>query len=376
MLLTVKVKLHPTEDQHQKLLRTMERFNEACNYISEFAWRNKVFNKVDLQKNLYYDIRGTFSLSSQMVIRAIGKVSESYLADRSGYHEFRPHGAIIYDQRILAIKTPDTCSILTLDGREMVSMSYGRYQPLDLKRVKGQADLVLVKNQFYLLIVVDVPEEPQIEPEEIIGVDLGIANIATTSTGETFSGQKCTESRKRYTRIKADLQSVGTWDAKKHLKKLSGKERRFKNDTNHCISKQIVAEAKGTQSGIALEDLTGIRDRTPGYKALAAAIGKWAFYEIAMYIRYKAHMAGIPVYLVDPQYTSQQCSHCGYTSRENRKTQSDFFCIKCGYTDNADINAAKNIASRADVNQPIALRPEPKRSGRWKGKPTTSVVGS
>ena len=376
MLLTVKVKLHPTEDQHQKLLRTMERFNEACNYISEFAWRNKVFNKVDLQKNLYYDIRGTFSLSSQMVIRAIGKVSESYLADRSGYHEFRPHGAIIYDQRILAIKTPDTCSILTLDGREMVSMSYGRYQPLDLKRVKGQADLALIKNQFYLLIVVDVPEEPQIEPEEIIGVDLGIANIATTSTGETFSGQKCTESRKRYTRIKADLQSVGTWDAKKHLKKLSGKERRFKNDTNHCISKLIVAEAKGTQSGIALEDLTGIRDRTPGYKALAAAIGKWAFYEIAMYIRYKAHMVGIPVYLVDPHYTSQQCSHCGYTSRENRKTQSDFFCIKCGYTDNADINAAKNIASRADVNQPIALRPEPKRSGRWKGKPTTSVVGS
>ncbi|WP_211531785.1 hypothetical protein, partial [Methanocalculus chunghsingensis] len=84
------------------------------------------------------------------------------------------------------IKTPDTCSILTLDGREMVSMSYGRYQPLDLKRVKGQADLALIKNQFFLLIVVDVPEEPQIEPEEIIGVDLGIANIATTSTGETF----------------------------------------------------------------------------------------------------------------------------------------------------------------------------------------------
>ncbi|WP_394340579.1 zinc ribbon domain-containing protein, partial [Methanocalculus sp. MSAO_Arc2] len=56
--------------------------------------------------------------------------------------------------------------------------------------------------------------------------------------------------------------------------------------------------------------------------------------------------------------------------------QSNFFCIKCGYTDNADINAAKNIASRADVNQPIALRPEPKSSGRWKGKPTALAVGS
>jgi len=95
-----------------------------------------------------------------------------------------------------------------------------------------------------------------------------------------------------------------------------------------------------------------------------------------MYTGYKAHMAGIPIYLVDPQYTSQRRSCCGYTDRENRKTQSKLFCIKCGYTDNADINAAKNIASRNDVNQPIALRPEPKRSGRWKGKPPTSVVGS
>jgi len=376
MLLTVKMKLHPTEDQHQKLLRTMERFNEACNYVSEFAWRNRVFGKIELQKNLYYDVRERFELSAQMVVRVLGKVSESYLADRSSYHEFKPHGAIIYDQRILTIKTIDTCSILTLEGRELMKMSYGRYQPLDLKRVRGQADLVLIKNQFYLLIVVDVPEDPRIEPDEIIGVDLGIVNIATTSTGNAFSGKKCTESRKKYTRIKGILQSVGTWDAKKHLKKLSGKERRFKNDTNHCISKLIVTEAKDTRSGIALEDLTGIRDQVPGYKALKTAIGKWAFYEIAMYIRYKAHRVGIPVYLVDPQYTSQQCSYCGYTSRENRKTQSDFVCIKCGYTDNADINAAKNIASRADVNQPIALRPEPKRSGRWKGKPTALAVGS
>jgi len=87
-------------------------------------------------------------------------------------------------------------------------------------------------------------------------------------------------------------------------------------------------------------------------------------------------MAGIPVYLADPHYTSQQCPHCGYTSRENRKTQSDFFCITCGYTDDADINAAKTIASKTDGNQPIALRPEPKRSERWKGKPTAFAVGS
>ena len=184
MLLTVKMKLHPTEDQHQKLLCTMERFNEACNYVSEFAFRNKVFGKIELHKNLYYDLRERYVLSSQMVVRVFGKVSESYLADRSSYHEFKPHGAIIYDQRILTIKTIDTCSILTLEGRELMKMSYGRYQPLDLKRVRGQADLVLIKNQFYLLIVADIPEDPQIEPQEIIGVDLGIVNICLLYTSD------------------------------------------------------------------------------------------------------------------------------------------------------------------------------------------------
>ncbi len=108
----------------------------------------KVFGKIELQKNLYYDIREQFGLSAQMAVRVLGKVSESYLADRSGYHEFKPHGAIIYDQRILTIKTLDTCSILTLEGREKVAMSYGRDKPLDLKRVRGQADLVLIKTSF------------------------------------------------------------------------------------------------------------------------------------------------------------------------------------------------------------------------------------
>jgi len=70
------------------------------------------------------------------------------------------------------------------------------------------------------------------------------------------------------------MQAVQTWDAKKHLKTISGRERRFKRDVNHCISKQIVAAAKDTQSGIALEDLTGIREGVSGFKALRAAIGR------------------------------------------------------------------------------------------------------
>ena len=376
MLLTLKMKLITTGDQHQKLLQTMERFNEACNFVSAFAWSNRVWGKVELQKNLYREIREKFGLSAQMTVRAFGKVTESYQVDRKCKHQFDPRGAMVYDQRILSFKDLKTCSILTLASREKIGIACGGYQTLELNRIRGQADLVLVKGQFYLMVVVDLPEDPKYEPKKILGIDLGIVNIATTSDGQQFSGEKCTIIRKRFAAIKAGLQSVQTWNAKKHLKKISGRERRFKRDVNHCISKQIVAHAKDTLSGIALENLTGIRERVTGYKEQRASIGRWAFYEIASFIQYKAQRLGVPVFFIDPRNTSKQCSVCGYINKENRKTQSEFFCLKCGHKENADVNAAKNIAQRAAINQPITLCMEPKESMRLKCKPTDLSVGS
>jgi len=377
MLLTIKVKLLASQAQHDDLLITMERFNDACNYISDVAWSNRSFGKVGLQKILYYEVREKFGLSAQMVVRAVGKVSESYKIDKSVKHTFKPHGAVVYDQRNMTIKGADRVSILTLEGRTLVPIAYGEYRMLDQNRIKGQADLIYIDGVFYLMLVIDLPEEKQIENlDGTLGVDLGIVNLATTNDGIRFSGEKCEAVRKRYSALKARLQSVGTWDAKKHLKRISGNERKFKKDTNHCISKQIVATAKGTNRAIALEDLKGIRSGSTVSKPLRSALGKWAFYELASFIKYKAQLFGLPVIFVDPRYTSQQCSVCGFISKENRKSQSEFVCQACGHTENADINAAKNIALRAAVNQPIALRSSNQVEERWKGKPTPLGVGS
>jgi len=290
MLLTVKVKLLASQAQHDDLLKTMERFNEACNYISDVAWLNRSFGKIGLQKILYYEVREKFGLSAQMVVRAVGKVSESYKIDKSVKHTFKPHGAVVYDQRNLTIKGADRVSILTLEGRTLVPIAYGEYRTLDQNRIKGQADLIYINGVFYLMLVIYLPEEKQIENlDGTLGVDLGIVNLATTNDGIRFSGETCEAVRKRYSALKGRLQSVGTWDAKKHLKRISRKERRFKKDTNHCISKQIVATAQGTNRAIALEDLTGIRSGSTVSKPLRSALGKWAFYELAAFIQYKAH---------------------------------------------------------------------------------------
>ncbi len=288
MLLTVKVKLYPTEKQHNALLQTMEQFNKACDYISKIAWDNRVFGKVAIQKIVYYDVRGKFDLSSQMVVRAIGKVAESYKIDKSILHSFKKHGAIVYDQRILTFKTSDEISILTLECRERINIKYGTYRPLEVKRVKGQADLIFHNNTFYLMVVVDVPDDKEIDPVNVIGIDMGIINVATTSDGIIYFGKKCTSVREHYSKIKAKLQSIGTYSAKKHLKRISGKERRFKKDFNHCVSKYIVQTAKDTGRAIAIENLNGIRSNSTVSKAVRASIGKWAFNELGSFIKYKA----------------------------------------------------------------------------------------
>jgi IS605 OrfB family transposase len=157
--------------------------------------------------------------------------------------------------------------------------------------------------------------------------------------------------------LKSKLQAKGTPSAKIHLKKISKKESSFKKDVNHCISKKLVTKAKALGLGLKLEDLK-FKTKKPVMKFNKelrdknAIRAKWAFGQLRDFITYKAKLVGIPVLLVNPAYTSQKCSKCGHTCKENRLTQSEFVCIQCGYSANADYNASVNI-SRAEINQPI-----------------------
>jgi len=351
MLCTMKIKLVPSQEQFDALLRTMKQFNLACNQISKIAFDSKTFSKIKLQKICYYDIRNEFGLSSQMVVRALGKVSESYKFNKNTLHTFKETGAMVYDDRILSFKGIEIASILTLDGRTEVPMLISSYhnEMLCGNRVRGQADLILQDGTFYLLLVAEIPESVPFSPEGHIGVDLGIKNIAVDSTGEVFSGAKVNALRARHRKLRAKLQSKKTKSAKKLLKKRSKKERRFASDVNHCISKRLVEKAKGTQSAIALEDLKGIRKRTEKTvrKAQRSQHSSWGFYQLRQYVEYKSAIAGVPVVLVDPRNTSRTCPLCGHIDKKNRPNRDTFHCQRCGYAAPADIVAAVNIARKA-----------------------------
>jgi putative transposase len=200
-----------------------------------------------------------------------------------------------------------------------------------------------------------VPEPAPDEPTGYLGVDLGIKNVAADSDGETYAGGHLNGLRQRHARLRSRLQRKGTKSsAKRLLKKRRRKERRFATNVNHIISKRLVAKAKGTGRGIALEDLTGIRERLNGSKAQRRSQHSWAFRQLRAFIEYKARLAGVPVVLVDPRHTSRTCPACGCIDKRNRPTQARFSCVSCGFAGPADTIAAGNIARRAAVMQPHA----------------------
>ena len=347
MNLTLMVKLAPTPTQHTALLQTMERFNAACNAIAAIAFRERTANKVKLQQLVYHQIRADFGLPAQLTIRAIAKVCEAYKRDKSIQPTFRPHGAIVYDQRILSWKGVDRASILTMSGRQLVAVILGSYQAARLTRVRGQADLLYRDGTFYLAVIVDVPEPTTEDPDNWLGVDLGIVNIAADSDGEQHAGAHLNGLRARHTRLRTKLQAKGTKSAKRLLKRRRRKEQRFARDVNHCLSKKLVAKAKDTSRGIALEDLKGIRQRVTVRKAQRRLQHSWSFHQLRSFIEYKAPLASVPIRLVDPRHSSQQCPRCGHVDRRNRPTQARFSCIRCGLAGPADTYAAQNLRFRA-----------------------------
>lgn len=353
MKLTIGVKLKPTIEQAASLKETLERANQAANECSRIAWDAQVFGQFKLQKLSYQTIRQQFDLSAQLAVRIIAKVADAYKLDKKRRRSFYKHGSVAFDDRILRYKT-DSVSIWTLSGRQQMSFVCGEREKALLANRQGESDLVFRKGKWFLFATVNVIESPMGEPVGFLGIDLGIARIATDSDGKHFSGAQVKALRKRHRKLRARLASIGTKSSKRLLKKRNLKESRFAKDINHQISKAIVRKAKDTKRGVAVEELTHINARTTVRKASRAERLSWSFADLRAKITYKATLAGVVLSVVDPRNTSRECSQCSHTCKSNRRSQKLFQCRQCGFRINADINAARNIASRATVNWPNA----------------------
>lgn len=353
MKLIAQIKLQPTPVQYELLKQTLETANLACNYASELAWNKQEFGQFALHKLAYSDIRARYNLGADVVIRVFAKVADAYKLDKKRQRVFKPLAAFPFNDRLVSYRfNPQVVSIWTMGGRQKMPFVCGAHQLELLTGLHGECDLVFRKGEFYLFQTCDVEETPEIEAKVFLGIDLGIANIAVDSDGTFRQGKSLKQVRIRHRHLRDKLQRKGSRSAKRKLKRLSGKERRFATDMNHCISKQIVKTAKDTGRGIALEDLTHIRDRVTARRSQRAILHNWSFGQLRAFIDYKAKRAGVIVVAVDPRNTSRTCPECGHVDKANRLTQDKFLCTRCGCAGRADHFAALEIGRRAAVNPP------------------------
>ena len=353
MKLIARVKLQPSPEQHALLVRTLEAANAACNHVSEVGWQARVFGQFALHRLCYANVRAQFGLGADCAVRVFAKVADGYKLDKATKRTFKPHGAFPFNDRLVTYKL-DTriVSVWTMAGRQKMPFVVSDHAAKLLASLRGECDLIYRKGEFYLYQTCDIAEPAAESVEDYLGVDMGVANIAVDSDRTIHQGKTVKGVRYRHRQLRRKLQAKGTKSTRRRLKKLAGQEQRFAKDVNHVISKHIVAQAKDTARGIALEDLGGIRKRVTARKAQRATLSSWSFDQLRQFIAYKAKMLGVPVVVVDPRNTSRTCPCCGHVDKANRKTQDKFLCVDCGYSGLADYIAAVNIRGRALLSVP------------------------
>jgi putative transposase len=383
----VKVRMLPTEEQAAALGATLSTCNGAASWLSARMHELQVRRKFEAQKRFYAQLKELFGLSAQPAIRVIGKVADAYATvkaniDAGNYGPpgsqrrkmvaakpigFRADAAQPFDARCLSWQVPQavggrhaTVSIWTVRGRMRNIRIVAAARDLVLLRTRpiGETDLIRRDGKWYLYATVEAAEASHSEPVSgFLGLDLGIVNIATSSDGQRVAGARLNGYRRRQLNLRKRLQAKKTSSARRLLKKRRRKEARFAADVNHQISKRIVAEAQRTGRGIAVEQLTGIRARVRLRKPQRAALHSWAFAQLGAFLAYKAQQSGVAFVEVDPAYTSQTCSACGWVDKRNRLSQSKFECGRCGFVEHADHNAAINIAARGVDRWGEVMRP-------------------
>ena len=360
MKLVAALKLLPSPEQAACLTATLARCNEACSWLAGRGFETRTFRQYDLHKMAYAEIRECFGLTAQAAVRSIAKVADAFKVNREVAPTFRADAAQPYDDRIIRfVRDGSAVSLWTIEGRIMIPVVMGEHQRRLMAFRKGEVDLCFVRGKWMLAATCDIPETDAFQAEDWLGVDLGIVSLATDSDGGVHSGAEVERRRQRHQKRRSGLQRRGTRAARRRLRKLSGKQRRYQTHTNHCVSKALVRDAERTGRGIALERLKGIRERVTARSGdQRVRLGNWGFGQLGSFVAYKAKRVGVPLVFVDPRNTSRQCAACGCIDKRNRPNQAAFKCIGCGHEAHADLNAARNIRQRGRAGQGAVMTPE------------------
>jgi putative transposase len=352
-----RLAVSPTDES---LLRdTIGEWKQGCQIAVDKAWE-RCHSKSDVQDLAYDDVRENTSLGSQHAILACHQAAENIKSCISRRQDGKKASKPTYTSPAV---TYDSRTMTVFPEKEQVSLTtYG-----DHARVR--ADLVLPDDEdgyqhqyldsdeweptestlhhrdgeWYLHLGFRKPKtaDEATENGTVLGVDLGVNEIAVTSTARFFSAGELNHKRREFERVRGSLQECGTRNAHRTLEAVSGREDEYVKHVLHSVANGIVEEAlRYDCDGIVFEKLDGIRERLPE----AAWHSEWAFKRLYEYVEYKAEAEGLFVETTNPKNTSKRCAECGFIHDDNRPSRDTFECQQCGNQNHADYNAAKNVA--------------------------------
>jgi putative transposase len=352
----------PVDLPRTKFLKLMELCSEIFNAHTEWAFNNKTDNRSRAHKELYRDLVEKYNEVPTGLIQSVRDTA--FEAIRATKFKFKPSksktSAIRYDCRCAAIRG-NLLSLSCIGKRERIMLKIPEYfqEVFSTWKFTGM-QLCYRNNKFFVHLNFNKESPSILKDGDILGIDRGINNVVYCSNGFAVSGKPITKVKRRISYRRRKLQEKGTRSARRALRKMSGREKRFILNENHRIAKTVVSLPYTT---FVLEKLRRMNKKNKG-RQLNRRISGWSYFQLEQFLEYKAEAIGKSVCFVDARYTSQKCSACGCVAKSNRNREK-FVCKSCGHTEHADFNAAKNIRDlhimqisdpkgQVGVNQPKA----------------------
>lgn len=344
---TINLKINISDEK--EYLKLIEDCNNMFNDYCAWCFENKTHNRNKAHKGLYFISKEKYPLvktALQQALRdnAMEACKRSKLKDK------------VPIKKTLSIRLNNWCFTLRGEQLTLIGVSERHKEilhiPVHYKEIyenwkpkSGTLSYCKKTKQFWIHIAFENPKEPKLnisnQHDKIVGLDRGIYNILASSDGQLFGRKKVRFIKNDYAFQRQQLQKKGTRSAKRKLKLISGKEKRFVLDTNHCLSKKIVNDNR--YDTFVLENLKGIKNKKKGRK-LNRKINGWSYFQLQTLLTYKAQALGKQIVYVHPAYTSLTCSCCGKIAKEQRD-KNKYIC-SCGYKNHADLNAAINIKNK------------------------------
>ncbi|NUC74501.1 transposase [Haloterrigena sp. SYSU A558-1] len=314
---TAVIKLDTPEGADASLRETVEQFKHCANTASEWCWHGDdgyhVTSKAKAERALYDRLRDETDLTANLVQKGIRRAVEAIKSGverlKCGENTSQPHfsaDSAVYDKRSATFHR-DHVSLSTVDGR--VECDYILPDDSETPPTKyvsedfefRMAHLQYRNGDWYLHASMRNVEADEESPESeskhrtVLGVDLGVNNLAVASTGRFWSADEFNHWRREYEKRRASLQQCGSRHAHENIESVGRKEYGRFEIHLHTVANELIEEAvENDCSHIVFEDLTHIREKIP-------------------------------------------------EANDDNRSGESFECQQCGYENHADYNASKNI---------------------------------